>query len=158
MHIRTAKEDDLPEIAAIWNDMIQKTLWTFTTSLKDANSIRQIQDGPGEVFVADGNGELAGFACYSQFRNGPGYANSMEHSIVLRRDYRGQNIGRQLLEAVETDAQRKGFHVMVAGVSSANSGGRAFHEAVGYTYVGTVREVGRKCDQWLDLILLQKIL
>ena len=158
MQIRPAEKDDFSAVAAIWNTMIETTLSTFTTVHKDDSAIASIKNGPGEVFVAEVDGQIAGFACYSQFRNGPGYGRSMEHSIVLDHRFHGQNIGRELMKAIEEDARGKGFHVMVAGVSSANPEGRAFHEAIGYRYVGTMDQVGRKNGQWLNLILLQKIL
>lgn len=45
---------------------------------------------------------------------------------------------------------------MVAGVSSANPDGRAFHVACGYTETGVLPQIGRKFDQWFDLHLLTK--
>jgi phosphinothricin acetyltransferase len=47
---------------------------------------------------------------------------------------------------------------MFAGVSSANPAGVQFHERLGFQKITTLREVGRKFDQWLDLVLLQKML
>jgi L-amino acid N-acyltransferase len=47
---------------------------------------------------------------------------------------------------------------MVAAVSSANPGAVAFHERLGFGQVGRMPEVGFKNGQYLDLILLQKML
>ena len=63
-----------------------------------------------------------------------------------------------LLTDLENRAIEGGIHVMVAAISSANPTAQQFHAACGYTEVGRLPQVGRKCDQWLDLVLMQKIL
>ena len=45
---------------------------------------------------------------------------------------------------------------MVAGVSSANTAGRAFHAAEGYAEGAVLPEVGWKFGRWLDLHLMTK--
>ena len=62
------------------------------------------------------------------------------------------------MERLQNTAHEAGFHVMVAGVSSANSGGLAFHKSLGFGEVGRMPEVGFKRGKWLDLILMQKFL
>ena len=158
MIIRPASRTDAPKIAEIWNEMITGTLFTFTTALKEASSIAGLIAQGQSFFVAEVEGEVVGFSTFSQFRNGPGYANSMEHSIVIREGFSGQKIGAHLMEAVEKKALSDGHRTMIAGISSVNSRAQAFHQKQGYVYAGTLKDVGYKDDRWLDLILMQKML
>ena len=158
MDIRPAHGSDAQSITELWNTYIRDTLWTFTTAEKTVEQMSDLIDNGFGTFVAYKGDLIAGFATYSQFRNGPGYANTMEHTIVVGEAHTGQNIGRLLLDVLEEDARTKGFHSMIGGISSANPRGEAFHAAVGYAHVGTVKEAGFKEGQWLDLILMQKIL
>ena len=47
---------------------------------------------------------------------------------------------------------------MIAGVSSENPGGIAFHDKIGYRHVATLPEVGYKFGRWMDLVVMQKLL
>ena len=156
--IRPARPEDAPAIAAIWNAVIRDTLATFTTVEKDPDALAaQIAAGT-PWWVVCINNTVQGHATYGQFRGGPGYAHSMEHSIHLSNSASGQGLGRALMARLEDHARSAGVHVMVAGVSSENPGGLAFHHRLGYRECGRVMQAGRKWDRWLDLVLMQKIL
>ncbi len=157
--IRPAKPEDAPCIASLWNWMINKTLATFTTLEKSPDEILAfIETRPDCFFVAEDGTALTGFATCGSFRAGPGYAATRELSVVVSPDAHGQGIGCAMLTQLENGARMHGAHVMVAGISGANPAAIAFHEALGYRETGRMVQVGRKSGQWLDLVLMQKIL
>ena len=158
MIIRAAIPADAGTICAIHNQVIRDSLITFTTQERQIGAVaRAIKEG--QVFlVAEVGEQVVGFAGYGGFRPGPGYAHTVEHSLYLAPEMRGRGAGRMLLLALEERARRDHVHVMVAGISSANAAGIAFHAAMGYGHAGRLPEVGRKQGQWLDLVLMQKIL
>lgn len=161
MEIRQAHAGDAADIAAIWNWMITETLWTFTTVEKTVPEIAaMIGRGAdaGGTFVAATGGQISGFVTYGQFRDGPGYARTAEHSIVLRPDAGGGGLGRGLMAAAEDHARAHDRHSMIAGASGANPRGIAFHAALGYRECARMPEIGFKNGTWLDLVLMQKIL
>lgn len=162
MKIRPAHPSDSRVIAEIWNDMIQNTPNTFTTALKTPDGIAQdIQTrqaaGLGFFVVCDDIG-VAGFATYFQFRNGPGYAHTMEHSIVLDHRVWGRGAGRELMAQLCDHARDAGVHSLWAGVSGENPAGVAFHERIGFQRIATLPQVGYKFGRWMDLVLMQKML
>ncbi|NOD34662.1 MULTISPECIES: GNAT family N-acetyltransferase [unclassified Ruegeria] len=159
MKVRPARPADALAIAEIANQIIRETLVTFTTDTRSAESIAEDirARGPG-FLVAEIEGRVVGFATFGPFRSGPGYAHSCEHSIQLAPEARGQGVGRALMVALEKAARAKGVHVLVAGISSANPSAVAFHAALGFEQVGVMPQIGYKWGQWLDLVLMQKIL
>jgi phosphinothricin acetyltransferase len=156
--IRPALPQDAPAIAEIWNRVIRETTQTFTTVEKSADDIatRIAQGAPW--WVAEDKRQVLGHATYGPFRSGPGYAQTMEHSIHLADGAKGKGLGRALMATLEGHARTAGIHVMVAGISGDNAAGLAFHTALGYAEVGRMPEVGQKWGQRLHLVLMQKIL
>jgi L-amino acid N-acyltransferase len=159
--IRPATAADCAAIAAIWNPIIRETAVTFTTAEKTAEGLeawiaeKAAADLP---FLLAVEGELLGFATYGPFRAGPGYARTMEHTVILGPTARGRGVGRRLMAALEAHAAARGVHSMIAGVSGENLAGRAFHAAIGYAEIAVLPEVGWKFARWMDLVVMQKML
>jgi phosphinothricin acetyltransferase len=53
--------------------------------------------------------------------------------------------------AVIDELVSRGVHRVVAGATLPNPGSAALHESLGFRYVGTFHEVGRKFDAWHDV-------
>lgn len=157
--IAPAEPDDAPAIAALWNTMIRETLSTFTTIEKPVSEIEAlISTRTDGFFVARDAGVCVGFATFGRFRPGPGYSATMEHSVIIAPQGQGRGLGRRLLEVLENAARRQDHHVMIAAISGTNTRAQAFHHRLGYREVARMPQVGRKAGQWLDLVLMQKIL
>ena len=162
MHIRPMTEADCAAVCALWNPFIRDTLVTFTGAEKTPQELVQMlaekaRAGHGALVLEEG-GRVTGYAGYGQFRGGPGYRHTMEHTILLAPESRSRGQGRALMAALEDHARAAGAHSMFAGVSAANPEGVAFHAAIGYREVARLAQVGRKFGQWLDLVLMQKML
>lgn len=160
--IRPATPDDATAICAIWNPIIRDTLITFDPKEKSPAIVMGMladKTAKGAPFlVLDTNGALAGFATYSPFRGGDGYRHTAEHTVILDPAMRGQGIGRCLMDALIVRARSAKMHSLIAGCSAANAHAIAFHRAIGFQQIARLPQVGRKFDQWIDLILLQKML
>ena len=155
--IRRACATDAPAIAAIWNHIIRDTVATFTTVEKDPAAIADTMD-THPFWVAGMAGAVAGFATCFQFRAGPGYAHTMEHSVHITPAAQGKGLGRALMGAVEHHARAAGGHSLFAGISGENAGGIAFHSALGFAHTARLPQVGWKFGRWHDLVLMQKFL
>ncbi|WP_333827448.1 GNAT family N-acetyltransferase [Pararhodobacter sp.] len=160
--IRPALAADAAAIAAVWNPIIRDTVVTFNPVEKSGADIiatlaaRAAEGNP--FFVAEAEGQVLGFASYFQFRAGLGYARTMEHSINLSEQARGRGLGRQLMAALEEDARAQGHRSLIGAVSASNHESLRFHERLGYTEAGRLRDAGWKFGRFHDLVLMQKLL
>ncbi|HYN46145.1 MAG TPA: GNAT family N-acetyltransferase [Allosphingosinicella sp.] len=155
--IRHAEPGDASAIAGLWNHIIRDTLVTFNSSEKpEAEVSGLIATRPGAFLVAEEAGEFLGFATFAQFRAGPGYAHTQEHTILLAPAAQRRGLGRRLMARLCDAARARGAHVLVAAISAANPEGLAFHAALGFREVARMPEVGRKFDAWHELVLMQR--
>lgn len=156
--IRAAQEGDCAAIGAIWNPLIRDSAITFTSQEKRPEEIAALLASRAEagdpVLVAEVAGQVAGFGYYVQFRSGPGYARSLEHSVHLAPSARGRGLGRALVAALADRARARQAHWLIGGVSGENPGGLAFHRALGFAPLAVLPEVGFKFGRYIDLHLL----
>ena len=109
------------------------------------------------VLAARDASGLVGYASYGPFRTGSGYRLSVEHSLYVRQDARGQGIGKALLAAlIDSSPGARACIPIIGGIDSDNVVSITLHKAFGFAETGRLPEAGRKFDRWLTLVLLQK--
>jgi len=110
------------------------------------------------IGVEDGEGTLLAFGSYGTFRAWPAYKYTVEHSVYVHQDHRGQGLGRVVMQALIAAARQNDLHAMMGGIDATNAGSIALHERLGFKHVGTLPEVGFKFGRWLDLAFYQLLL
>ena len=108
--------------------------------------------------LEDEAGQLLGFASYGGFRAWPAYHYTVEHSIYVHRDHRGQGHARRLLSALIEAARERDRHVLIGAIDAGNAASLALHRSLGFETCGTIRHAGYKFGRWLDLVFVQKLL
>jgi L-amino acid N-acyltransferase len=162
MDIRDCSVDDLPELLAIYNDVIATSTAVYSESPSSLEERIAWWEGRVNqrypVLVATDDSGVIGFASFGDFRAWPGYRFTVEHSVHVRADRRGQGIGTALVKALVPVASSLGKHVMIAGIDAGNAASIRMHERLGFMRVAHFQQVGFKFGRWLDLVFLQRYL
>jgi phosphinothricin acetyltransferase len=159
--VRTATGADLAGAAAVYDEQVRTGISTFDLEPPPASYWQHHleSDEQGDHFlVADDDGEVVGFAYSSAYRPRPGYRLTREVSVYLSERARGQGLGRRLYDDLLGRLRTDGIHVVLALIALPNPASTALHEACGFEHLGTMREVGRKFDRWLDTAWYQRLL
>ena len=159
--VRPAKAADLPGAAAIYDEQVRSGIATFDLEPPPISTWEHHLESsePGVHFlVADDGGTVVGFTHSSVYRPRAAYRLTRETSVYLAEPARGQGLGRRLYDGLLDRVCADGIHVVLAVVALPNPESVALHEACGFSHVGTLREVGRKFDRWLDTAWFQKVL
>ena len=98
---------------------------------------------------------LVGFASFGAFRPFPANKYTVEHSIYVNKNFRGEGLGRRLLELIIEAAKERELHAMIGGITADNQGSIELHKKLGFVHVGTLPEVGFKFGQWQNLAFYQ---
>ena len=161
MLLRLARPDDAEATRRIYNAEVTGSTVTFDLvprSVDEQLAWIDERSGAMAVVVAELDGEIAGFSALSPYRSRPAYATTVEDSVYVDERFRGRGVGRALLGEICQIAATRGFHTVMARVVGGHTASIGLHESLGFSIVGTEREVGRKFGKWLDVVLLQKML
>jgi phosphinothricin acetyltransferase len=161
MDLRPATLDDAEAIRSIYNVEVTTSTVTFDLvprTLEDQRSWQTARSGAHAVVVAEIDGEVAGFGSLSPWRDRPAYSTTVEDSVYVDRAHRGGGVGKALLARLLETATAHGFHACMARIVGGHEASIALHEACGFEVVGTEREVGRKFNRWLDVVLMERML
>jgi L-amino acid N-acyltransferase YncA len=101
---------------------------------------------------------LAGFVSYGSFRAWPAYKYSVEHSVYIRGDRRGQGLGKLLLAEIVKAATAQDYHTLIGGIDSTNEASVRLHQSAGFAHCASIKQAGYKFGRWLDLEFYQLIL
>lgn len=158
--IRFALEKDVPAILDINNHEIIHSTVNYDYEPKTLEFQKHWFHEKGKtgfpIFVAEIENQIVGFCTYGTFRPKPAYQFTIEHSVYIHFQYRGKGIGYLLMKRLISHAKAEGYHLMVGGIDGSNLNSLHFHKKLGFEEVGRFKETGRKFNQWLDLLFVQK--
>lgn len=153
--IRPARESDLEAIAAIYAHYVEHTAITFDLERPTTGDWRAKWAAGRQAghpwLVTEPDGELAGYATTGPFRPKHAYRPTVETTIYLAPAAVGCGLGRPLYAALLRAAGEASFHRAIAGVTLPNPTSVALHEALGFTPVGVMEQVGHKLGAWHDV-------
>jgi phosphinothricin acetyltransferase len=166
---RDAQGTDVEAMTAIFNEQVRTSPAIFTeievTVESRLNLLRerQAKNFPWIVAIAkntETNEEsVAGYGTYGEFRGAiSGYRFTVEHSLYVHNDHRGNGLGKVMLSRLLEIAKERGIHVVVAGIDSENQLSIDLHSKAGFMEVGRMPETGFKFGKWRTVVFMQKIL
>ena len=162
VRVRLAQLNDAEAIRTIYNREVTGSTVTFDMiprTLEEQQTWIGEHSGAHPAVVAlDSIGEVVGFASLSPYRSRPAYSTTVEDSVYVHVNHRGQGVGRLLLEEILLLAETGGFHSVMARIVGTHEASISLHRGCGFELVGIEREVGRKFHQWLDVALMQRLL
>jgi len=130
--IRDATAGDAEEIAAIFNAGVGERVATFQTLPQSAEDVeRWISDSPA-LIVAESDQRILGFAKVGPYDDAHHYYDSVgEATLYVAYEARRSGVGRELMEAVAIEAERRGFHKLVGKIFTSNEPSIALVHAFG---------------------------
>ncbi len=161
MNIRNASENDLLQVQSIYAYHVLHGTGSFETippSLEEIKSrFKGNQASKFRWVVAEDGNRIMGYGYFAPFRERPAYNKTVEDSVYVREDVRGQGVGKALVNCLLSLAKEEGFSQMLSLIGdSENTASIGVHASLGFQHCGTMRKVGYKLNRWLDVVIMQK--
>lgn len=161
---------DAQAISDIYRYYVNNTAITFDIDPPDAaffeEKIASSQKAGYPFLVSVLNGQVVGFAYAGAFKNRAAYNKSVEVSIYVRNDLKGQGIGHNLYTQLESQLKSRGFTNLYACIATTDNNkdehldkaSVVFHSGFGYKTVGHFTKCAFKFDTWYSMVWMEKIL
>ena len=163
MRIRPATDADLPALLALHNMAIADIDWMWIEQPETLEgrtawlAERRAKGFPVDV-VVDDDDRVLGYAAYGTYRGRDGYDLTVEHSVYLFPEARGQGLGKALLAHIIERARSDGRHAMVAVIDAENTNSIRLHERFGFEHGGHMKQLGKKRGKWRDQVQMALLL
>ncbi len=147
--IRPAVISDLPALLDIYNAEVTGSFSTFDTEPKSLGEREKWfyahQGGRYILLTAEFGGAAVGYASLSPYRPLDAYKGTVELSIYVRADMRRRGIAGMLMgEILRMAEENPEINTVVSVITSGNEASKRLHERFGFTFCGTMPDVGEK--------------
>lgn len=167
--VENVSPEDAEELVRIYSVYVTDTAISFEYEVPSVEEferrIKNISSRYPYLKAVNENGEILGYAYAGSFKDRKAYDWSVETTIYLRQDCRGKGIGTLLYDFLEQELKKMGILNMNACIAYTreedehlSNDSRYFHEAMGFSLVGTFHQSGYKFGKWYDMIWMEKMI
>ena len=154
--IRKAERKDLAALLDIYNYEVECGVATFDLNPKSMEEweawFAHYNADNHPLIVLEEDGVVAGYASLSPYREKEAYISTVELSVYVAPEHRGKGVAGALMEAILKLAREdETIHTVVSVITGGNAPSIRLHEKFGFTFSGTICEVGWKMGRYLDI-------
>ncbi|MCW5519852.1 N-acetyltransferase [Aureitalea sp. L0-47] len=161
MDIEPCTIRDYQVVAEIYNEYISDGNATMEENYKSAADIAK--------WVADFNDrerlyslkkeeKVIGWGIIKRYSERGGYRFTAETAIYITTEELRKGYGSEMKRFLIDQCRDLGYHHLVAKVFAHNEASIKYNMELGYTIVGTQKEVGFKNDRWVDVVIMQYLI
>jgi len=158
LQIDIATKQDLNRIVEIYNWAIENTSATFDTDRKTIQSQLgwfESHDEKHPVIVARENGRVLAWGSISPWSDRCAYSGTGEISFYVDPDFHRKGIGSNILKRLIEIGKEKNFRTLVSRIAGKSEASVHLHKKLGFSNIGTMKNVGKKFDEIIDVHLMQ---
>jgi len=162
--VRDATPSDAGAIARIYGREVEDGVASFEevapSETEMAARMAKITALGLPYLAAEGKaGRFLGYSYAAPYHARAAYRFTVENTIYIDADARGQGVGKALLGELIARCEAAGCRQMMALITGvAGSASVALHEKMGFRTMGVAEAVGFKRGQWRDVVYMQRVL
>lgn len=155
LQIRRAVINDVQDCLAIYNYEVEHGVATLDLEPRILEEWHEWYNAHSDehhpIIVGTIDDVVVGYASLSPYRLKDAFKSTVELSIYIHQDYRGQGVATQLMDRIIAMAKSDDtLHNVVSVITAGNEGSTKLHSRFGFTYCGLTPEVGFKHGKYQD--------
>ena len=155
LQIRRAVINDVQDCLAIYNYEVEHGVATLDLEPRILEEWHEWYNAHSDehhpIIVGTIDDVVVGYASLSPYRLKDAFISTVELSIYIHQDYRGQGVATQLMDRIIAMAKSDDtLHNVVSVITAGNEGSTKLHSRFGFTYCGLTPEVGFKHGKYQD--------
>lgn len=158
-NIRKVQESDAETIISILNYYVENSFSAYPDSplpVQAFGMLKNMVRNDGFFVAEDHSGKVIGFAMLKHYMPFKSFAHSAEVSYFIDVENTGKGLGKMFLNTLEQLAIDSGVSSLFASISSQNLQSIRFHEKYGFRHCGKLEHIGRKLNEYFDIVWMQK--
>lgn len=168
IRIRNALLNDAEEICKIYRPYVMQTAITFECFPPDKNNIKRRMEDTLKKYpylVAESDNKIIGYAYADSLKSREAYVWSVETSVYVNCEMRGNGVGKLLYCELEKQLLEIGIKSMYACIAFCqrydehlNDGSLRFHEKMNLKKCAHFHNCANKFGKWYDVVWMEKAL
>ena len=161
LKIKLAIQKDYSAIASIYNEYITSGGATMDEVIKTEKDIAAWVEKFNDrerLFSLKKADKTIGWGIIKKYSDRSGYRTTCETAIYLTNTEKGNGYGTFLKKYVMQVCKDLGYRHLVAKILGGNQASIIYNQKLGYTIVGTQKEVGFRDGQWYDVVIMQYLI
>lgn len=153
--IRLTAKDDVFACLSIYNYEVEYGVATLDLEPRTLEEWHEWYNAHSDehhpVIVGTIDDVVVGYASLSPYRLKDAFKSTVELSIYIHQDYRGQGVATRLMERILEMAKADTMiHNVVSVITAGNEESMKLHNRFGFTFCGLTPEVGFKHGKYQD--------
>ncbi|HEY6747316.1 MAG TPA: metalloregulator ArsR/SmtB family transcription factor [Mycobacteriales bacterium] len=153
--LRALQPADWSAVRRIYAEGIATGDATFETEVPDRRSL-DAKWLPGHRWVAEIDGQVAGWTAISPTSSRDCYAGVGETSVYVGAHFRGRGVGKALLHQQVTAADDADLWTLQTSIFPENRASLALHHSAGYRTLGVRERIAQQHGVWRDTVFLER--
>lgn len=152
------KSSDWEQVKSIYIEGIKTGIATFQSEFDLPSWEKWNNDHISSCrLAACQNNEILGWAALSPTSSRLVYSGVVEVSIYIKKEYKNQGIGTELLNNLIKVSENNGFWTLQSGIIKENTASIELHEKCGFRVIGIREKVGKMNNGiWHDVVLMER--
>ncbi len=153
--------NDAPVVREIYNEHVRAGRSTMDRTPLSLAQIEGWFQGFNErelIVLLKRDEQVVGWGIIKRYSDREGYARACETAIYLRASEVRKGYGTMLKKWIIDKCRELGYHHLVAKIFADNIASIEYNKKLGYTIVGTQKEIGYIDGRWQDVTIMQLLI